>query len=343
MSNARLEQALARAALERAHAARRRGALDLALDELLAAWAAVRDRHLADAIDMLTHEARARRPPVTDEAQWLHRCADADAIELGRLLDKLPRRLSLLLPGLERLADRPPDPRLASVAMRLREIEPWVLGQRFMAPHLDPIYLAPLRQLRDLDTRAGRREQIERSVRDHEQLAAMRATALDLGGRAWVEAIVAGESPPRCADARELALLVEIATRPRAMGPRAVYADLLLERGDPFGELVTLQLRIERRRDHGPEHDGARERIAALLADHGETWLGNLAQILEPETLDWRAGFGLRGALVGFDGAPRLEHWQERWLETHPGLRTFEILDGASDKLSQRLARLGQS
>ena len=329
MSNARLEQAVARAALERAHAARLDNDLLAVLDHLLAAWAAVRDLHLADAISILSHEARALRPAVTDESQWLFRCSQADSIELGRLLEKLPRRLSLLLPGLEQLADRTPDPRLASVGMRLRDVEPWVLGASFMTPHLDPVYLSALRHQRDLETRSARREEIARSVRDHEQFRAMRATSLDAGGRLWLEAIIANESAPRCEDTRELALLAEIVARPKDMDPRAVYADLLLQRGDAFGELVTLQLRLEQ----GADISGARKRVAVLIRERGREWFGNLAAVVDFESLVWRAGFGLRGAIVGFDGAPRLEPRQERWLETHPGLRTFVELVGASDEL----------
>ena len=58
-------------------------------------------------------------------------------------------------------------------------------------------------------------------------------------------------------------LLAEVHADPDDDGPRLVYADALLERGDPRGELVALQLA----RARGELSDEARAREAELLAD----------------------------------------------------------------------------
>ena len=89
-----------------------------------------------------------------------------------------------------------------------------------------------------------------------------------------IEAQIATALEPLRAHARSAAaLLADIYANPDDDGPRLVYADLLLERGDPHGELIRLQL--ERGRA-GPVGD--RERW--LLKQHGKDFLGALAPVL---------------------------------------------------------------
>ena len=333
MSHAKLEHALARVALERAHAAYLDGALELTLDALLAAWAAVRDRDLADTIDIVSHAGRELRAPVTDESQWLQRTQGADSIEVGRLLAKLPRRPSLILPGLEALMRGPPDPRLASAAMRLRHLDSWLMGLAPMQAHLDPVYLSTLRALAPSEPDSTRREAMLASLADHEALISLRATELDGGSRAWLEALLTRTPAPDCEDARELALLAAIAERPRELGPRSVYADWLQQRGDPHGEFIVLQLRAAQ----GPLGPAGEARVCELLDAHEHTWLGKLGRVVVGESFEWRGGFGLRAELVGLDGRPCLSARVETWLETHPGLSTFVQLAGASEAFAAKL------
>ena len=68
-------------------------------------------------------------------------------------------------------------------------------------------------------------------------------------------------------------LLAEVYASPNDDAPRMVLADVLLERGDPRGELITLQL--ARGRDGEPT-----ERERELLKKHGKGWLGALATVL---------------------------------------------------------------
>jgi uncharacterized protein (TIGR02996 family) len=68
-------------------------------------------------------------------------------------------------------------------------------------------------------------------------------------------------------------LLAAIYAAPADDGPRLVYADALLERGDPRGELIALQCRGELDREQ-------RKREKELLEAHGKAWLGDLAPIV---------------------------------------------------------------
>ena len=75
-------------------------------------------------------------------------------------------------------------------------------------------------------------------------------------------------------------LLAAIYAQPDDDHARAVYADHLLEHGDPRGELIALQLA-------GTE--AARQ--AALLETHGEAWLGSLRGQVVRESVRWERGF----------------------------------------------------
>ena len=71
-------------------------------------------------------------------------------------------------------------------------------------------------------------------------------------------------------------------------GAYLVYADWLAERGDPRGELVVVQTRLEGAR--GDEDLRARE--VGLLAEHRRTWLGALAACDDDElACTWHRGF----------------------------------------------------
>ncbi|WP_236519284.1 TIGR02996 domain-containing protein [Sandaracinus amylolyticus] len=73
-------------------------------------------------------------------------------------------------------------------------------------------------------------------------------------------------------------LLRAIVDDPGADEPRAVYADRLIEAGDPHGELIRLQLQLARLR---PGDDGFGALLAAqdrLVAAHPERWLAPRAR-----------------------------------------------------------------
>ena len=65
-------------------------------------------------------------------------------------------------------------------------------------------------------------------------------------------------------------LLAPIWAAPRDVGARQVLADVMLERGDPRGEFISLQLA-----------DASPRRQRALLKAHGREWLGALADVVD--------------------------------------------------------------
>jgi uncharacterized protein (TIGR02996 family) len=82
-------------------------------------------------------------------------------------------------------------------------------------------------------------------------------------------------------------LLAEIAAHPDDDGPREVYADVLTQRGDVRGELITLQL--ARRR--GKPTAAAKQREKELLANHKAALLGPFAHAAKRTGLKFDRGF----------------------------------------------------
>ncbi|KIG14899.1 hypothetical protein DB30_06201 [Enhygromyxa salina] len=338
MSNAKLAQAVAQVNLRRAHAAVCAGDDEAALARLLTAWVAVRDRAIADQIDIVSHRAAQRRPPVTDEASWFARTRDADCVELGRLLEKLPRRASLLVPGLEALCERGPDPRLASVAMRLRAQLPHELTRSLaMLRHLDPAYHETTLALRAAASDPIERSSLDAMLADQQALAQVCALRLDPDGAAWLamldvtnvvskpaRSFAAAQNRRRLALATPrldpgVELLARIAVTPSERRQRKVYADLLQQRGDPHGEFIALQLRDEQ----GELDRTGGQRVEVLRHQHEREWMGGLAAVLDLERLEFVAGFAARGEFVALDGTQMLGAREAVWLETHPGVSTF--------------------
>ncbi len=73
------------------------------------------------------------------------------------------------------------------------------------------------------------------------------------------------------------ALFENILANPTDLELRSVWADALLERGDPRGELITLQIRGEA----GPLTPAQDKRIRSLIAKHRGEWLGELAGVVQ--------------------------------------------------------------
>lgn len=72
-------------------------------------------------------------------------------------------------------------------------------------------------------------------------------------------------------------LLERILADPNDAELRTVWADALSERGDPRGELITLQVIAER----GALTPAQDKRLRSLLAKHRVAWLGELAGVLQ--------------------------------------------------------------
>src|SRR5262245_21100998 len=103
---------------------------------------------------------------------------------------------------------------------------------------------------------------------------------------------------------------------PGDLHARGVYADALLEAGDPRGELIALQLA---RTWRGRQQPSRRE--LELLAQHRAAWLGPLASVLHLERSTFANGF-LSCAVLRGDRP----HMMLAALD-HPEWRTVEALD----------------
>ncbi|MEW5739868.1 MAG: TIGR02996 domain-containing protein [Myxococcota bacterium] len=96
------------------------------------------------------------------------------------------------------------------------------------------------------------------------------------------------ERARRPASASRESLLEEVLAHPADEAPRLVYADWLSDRGDPRGELISVQCELERTNDPARFLE-LEARQVALLSAHGATWVGPLAQ--EALQVQFRRGF----------------------------------------------------
>src|SRR5690349_11019619 len=93
--------------------------------------------------------------------------------------------------------------------------------------------------------------------------------------------------------ASETELVAAIAAAPDDDAPRLVYADWLLDRGDPRGELVVAQCALDRiEATDGPrgETRALRERVRSLIALHRPTWLEPILDVMVGD-FELRRGF----------------------------------------------------
>jgi uncharacterized protein (TIGR02996 family) len=257
-----------------------------AIEALLEAWRELPTSEIAAAIDRLTAAALPKEPPAWDAAV-------DDLLESGRLVDRLRETTDAagrgLILQLERLR---PDPRVAAAIVRLLEDPPFrATGARpfytalfkLAARHRDP------RGARALGALPARYPQLIAGVglRDWmiakiEGLARLLPREPRLPGDVYHALQKLGPLPvlPRAHAPVASDLLAAVYASPDDDGPRAVYADFLVQRGDPRGELIALQLGAG---------DAARE--DELLTRHQSAWLGELAALVDKTMIAWRRGF----------------------------------------------------
>lgn len=295
------------------------GEEDEALTRLIAAWGADRSRALAELIDQLDAHVVARRPPpptggTNKHDAWMAALDAASEGSMSMLMDSvIDAQPSSSLARLRRLATRPPDPRLSSrVWSWLRDVPiPGSAGR--------PFYVECARALIEIDDDRFDDAIANALVADHTTGSYTRARLRKVGVRTAFKALeelaahVQARAPHpepspsvlaalseleaavRAAVGRaagevasEQSLLEAIYAEPESDEPRMVYADFLLERGDPRGELIALQ--IERARTG---HDPTR-RERSLVKKYGDAICGEL----EPWVLKSGREFN-RGFLTG--------------------------------------------
>jgi len=295
-----------------------------ALSRALEVWRALPVPALADVVERLTPPSppiKWVRGKEEAHRQWLDLAADYAPARVGPLLEALTARLPIVSerygildegytarkvrPLHERLAALgrwPADPRVATRLVALLA-EGAYSGWGVEAPRI--IYGPAVELIEAIgDTRAA----------DALARLAARPTAKTAGVRDWCAATLPAvaarlralrppQTPPALAaildgrapaptrtagdDGRsEEALLAEIVARPDDDAPRAVYADLLTERGDPRGELIALQLALTRGEGNAA---AAMRRVGSLTKRHAKEWLGALAPVAK--NARWARGF----------------------------------------------------
>jgi uncharacterized protein (TIGR02996 family) len=72
----------------------------------------------------------------------------------------------------------------------------------------------------------------------------------------------------------------DLVADPDDLATHMAYADYLTEQGDPRGELIQIQLELERLPRTSGRRTGLRKRTLELITAHGRAWLGELAPYL---------------------------------------------------------------
>ncbi len=248
------------------------------------AWPLVELAELAVAAD---RRERAAGPLVGDresQEQWLAIAQDPTALQRGWLVDEIgTSRAAVSLERIQLIAGLPRDPRDAPALLALARA-PMHTSREHRRFWTTVVQL--LHQLADARVHAVLPELTTRLVDtefDQYLSGKLNAIASRPPYRIWPKA-----TP------RELELIARIATRlgggviektmdhffadvwahPLDDGPREVFADWLIQRGDPRGEFINLQLAKAR----GSEDGAKRERV--LLVEHGRGWLGPLEPVI---------------------------------------------------------------
>jgi len=271
-----------------------------ALELLLESWRDTHDGQLGQVIEEvggrkvrpledLPIKVTARR----DRLVTLVRAADAR--ELSSVLaacESFARNgtAAITLPVLEACDERDEDPRIARLALRLLTDPPprcsKVLARqllRLVERHGDPgVRVDPATDLELDATRVERvRAKLAKRATARVPASALRAFASTGSSSAGTD-----EATP---------LIEQIAAHPDDDGPRIVLADWLTSRGDPRGELITLQLA---RREAKPSA-AAKRREAELLANHRAGMFGPFAQCVKRSGFKFERGFLTRAVASG--------------------------------------------
>jgi len=274
-------------------------ALELLIDE----WQRTRRPSVADAIDVVD---RAFNLPASKTKTWeADAAATTRAAERGPLIRAIqPRTTNEILTAVD-VAMKWDDPRVGSLIIALltelrysgdrskvfwdsvfRRI-PKLRDARFalilptlpktwqVGPSMQTWLTNRLKKAATFHVEDVADEVLERIVEVAQ--AQIRALAVSIGDHAGG---VSGET-----------LIADVYANPTDDAARLVYADWLLERADPRGEFISLQLRAEKDR-------AAMKRERELLKAHKKEWLGSLAPVIGGDPV-FRRGF-LAEATVKF-------------------------------------------
>jgi uncharacterized protein (TIGR02996 family) len=103
------------------------------------------------------------------------------------------------------------------------------------------------------------------------------------------------------------ALLDQIYAAPEEDAPRLVYADWLIERGDPLGTFIALQL------ERDPKREPVSSTEQALVDEHWSTWIGTPGDVLEHRHVAFERGMWSACELVGVANLDELDTGAPSW------------------------------
>ncbi|MFT3694356.1 MAG: TIGR02996 domain-containing protein [Kofleriaceae bacterium] len=261
-----------------------------ALEEALAIWAVQPSAELSQIITGLSTVTRTDVPNIGGKgknavAAWTAAAKSASLTERPSLLDRLGDassgdagdRIMVVARWL-------PDPRVEAALVAMLEAPP------FSATSTKPFWTKLFALLKDLKDPTLRERVAKTAELIKKGVAATMAEWMIAQLGKIVPAIDAqlAAIPPASADIAQLAsnaqtlgkdpeleaLLAAVYADPASDAPRLVYADALAERGDPRGELITIQMRLA----DTPNDKQLRAREKELLDAHAETWLGPVAR-----------------------------------------------------------------
>jgi uncharacterized protein (TIGR02996 family) len=306
-------------------AAIERGDLVAAITALPAAWRECRHPRIADLIDRVSAEVERAQGPIPGDTIKA-RCAAWHVIEEDRDPADVGRLLSIAWPGLGKLgwaihrkiAKWPEDPRVPRMWIQLPRrgyadraalwkqicVKVAAFGDQRILPELSKLALPRETRARLGALRAERPPALSPAI--EEALSAMEQRyATDLHRE-------------RSLDRGEPEMLAAIFAAPDDLSVRDVYADWLIEHGDPRGELIALQ----RARSSGRSTPKSEQRERALLDEHGDRWAEPLTKLIEGRIFEdgfvaagrLRPITGWRPAATGrsrrLDPKTKLPHWK---------------------------------
>jgi uncharacterized protein (TIGR02996 family) len=281
-------------------------------EALVAAWRETRAVEIADVLDRLDGYLPAESASIArDHDAWLARAATRDAVHLAGLLATVTIAGSLVAKERLQALVGWSDPRIPRAIARWLADPPFVgqqsrrfwtqavtllgsvsehraaVAARALEGRLARIFGHAIGSIgRSLEVKLGRSLPVLESdlARVSRRLGRVEATTCNAIADELGRAAPAG--PPATATTAE-EFLRAIIERPDDDGVRLVFADWLLEREDPRGELIALQY-AKRARALGASEA---RREGALLKTYQRTWLGELANYTRREGRVFERGF----------------------------------------------------
>ena len=275
-----------------------------ALTSLLAVWRECRDSSLADVIDRVSRSID--RPELKGSAKKRHEeflalAKKKDPADLGRMLAFLGEgQIAQLVTELDALEELPADPRFTARALELLQKPKVTSSTSFTAwrrvfnqlVRNEDLRALPVLEALDFKAILGAGQEYsatffdERKTKTVAALKKVKAQTLSPADATLVKELLGAQQ----ASTRDVSSLeAAVYAAPHDEAPRLVLADALLEKVDPRGEFINLQLRASRGRLSAVD----RWREVDLLEEHRDAWLGPLTLTLDKwsDIVEFKDGF----------------------------------------------------